>query len=166
MSFAFQCSTCGEWHEGMPALSAQAPTYYYSIPEDERGSRCFLDTDICVVDEEFYFLRSNLLIPVEGLETSFMWGIWVSVSKANFADYFDHYDSPERNQLGPYFGWLSSILSAYPDTENLKTLVHLQVPGTRPRIEMEPTDHPLAVEQRNGITQDRLKEIYSACLHS
>jgi hypothetical protein len=28
-------------------------------------------------------------------------------------------------------------------------------------IELEPTDHPLAVEQRDGITFDRVLEIYA-----
>jgi len=31
----------------------------------------------------------------------------------------------------------------------------------RPRIELEPTDHPLAIEQRAGITFDRLLDIYA-----
>jgi hypothetical protein len=35
----------------------------------------------------------------------------------------------------------------------------------RPRIELEPTDHPLAVEQREGISAARLAEIYSYFAH-
>jgi hypothetical protein len=34
--------------------------------------------------------------------------------------------------------------------------------GTRPHIELEPTDHPLAVEQRRGITVARVIEIAEA----
>jgi hypothetical protein len=33
--------------------------------------------------------------------------------------------------------------------------------SVRPYIELEPTDHPLAVEQRNGISVDRVAEIYA-----
>ena len=53
----------------------------------------------------------------------------------------------------------------YPSTENLKTRVHLRDDGARPYIELEPTDHPLAVEQRNGITADRVAEIYAYYEH-
>jgi hypothetical protein len=35
----------------------------------------------------------------------------------------------------------------------------------RPFIELEPTDHPLALEQKNGITVDRVAEIYAYCVH-
>lgn len=47
----------------------------------------------------------------------------------------------------------------------MKTMVHLRDNGIRPFIELEPTDHPLAVEQREGITVERLAEIYSLIMH-
>jgi hypothetical protein len=53
----------------------------------------------------------------------------------------------------------------YPDTLNLKTMVHLRDGGIRPFVELEPTEHPLAVEQRTGITHDRVAEIYEKMLH-
>jgi len=37
-------------------------------------------------------------------------------------------------------------------TVNLKTMVHARAVGLRPWLELEPTDHPLAVEQRTGIS--------------
>ncbi|MFE6856425.1 DUF2199 domain-containing protein, partial [Streptomyces sp. NPDC057674] len=66
-----------------------------------------------------------------------------------------------------YFGWLSTELSLYsPSTINLKTHVHTRPVGHRPRIELEPTDHPLAVEQRTGITLARVREIAETVLHA
>jgi len=56
-------------------------------------------------------------------------------------------------------------LPLYPSTENLKTRVHLRDNGVRPYIELEATDHPLAVEQRNGIAADRVAEIYAHYEH-
>jgi hypothetical protein len=47
----------------------------------------------------------------------------------------------------------------YPETLGLKTFVRQRGIGVRPYIELEPTDHPLAVEQREGITKERLGEI-------
>jgi Uncharacterized protein conserved in bacteria (DUF2199) len=48
---------------------------------------------------------------------------------------------------------------------NLKTHVHTREVGRRPFIELEPTDHPLAVEQRDGITWERVQEIAEQVLH-
>lgn len=50
-------------------------------------------------------------------------------------------------------------------TLNLKTHVHTRPVGERPCVELEPTDHPLAVEQRTGITLDRVLKIATAVLH-
>lgn len=46
-----------------------------------------------------------------------------------------------------------------PDTLNLKTNVHIREVGMRSFIELEPADHPLAVEQRDGITHVRTEEL-------
>ena len=66
---------------------------------------------------------------------------------------------PHGRDLGPRFGWFSNRLKGYPDTLNLKCQVHPRAGRQRPWIELEATDHPLALEQRNGITFDRLLEI-------
>jgi len=62
-------------------------------------------------------------------------------------------------------GWLNAELPLYPSTVNLKTKVHLRDDGVRPSIELEPTDHPLAVEQREGIPVARVAEIYAYFEH-
>lgn len=63
------------------------------------------------------------------------------------------------------FGWLATRLPYEPDTINLKTMVYIRRVGIRPYIELEPTDHPLAVEQRRGITIGRVQEIAEMILH-
>jgi hypothetical protein len=44
-------------------------------------------------------------------------------------------------------------------------MVHLRDHGIRPYIELEVTEHPLAVEQRSGITMQRVAEIYGLMAH-
>jgi hypothetical protein len=52
-----------------------------------------------------------------------------------------------------------------PGTLNLKINLRTQPIGQRPLIDVEPTDHPLAVEQRTGITLDRVREIAEMMSH-
>ena len=89
----------------------------------------------------------------------------MSLSAQSFEDFVACLDTQKRAHIGPFFGWLSAELPVYPATENLKTRVHLRDNGIRPYIELEPTDHPLAIEQRNGITADRVAEIYAYYEH-
>lgn len=163
--FRFKCAVCDEWHEGMPSFGAIAPLYYYYIPEAEREARCQLSSDTCIIDERDFFVRGCIELPVEGTEEPFIWGVWVSLSKEHFAEFEAHFECDSRVLQGPYFGWLSAAIATYPDTENLKTMVHMRDNGQRPYIELEPTEHPLAVEQRNGISRDRVAEIYAAYMH-
>jgi hypothetical protein len=62
---------------------------------------------------------------------------------------------------------LASELATYtPTTLNLKANVHSQPVGIRPTVELEPTEHPLAVQQRIGIALARVQAIAERGLHS
>ena len=83
----------------------------------------------------------------------------------NFKRTVQRWETEGRENEPPYFGWLSTRLELYPETMSLKTHVHTRPVGQRPFIELEPTDHPLAVEQRSGITMVRVREIAATLLH-
>ena len=163
--FRFKCTGCGEWHEGMPGFDAAAPLYYYSVPEAQRPTRCELTPNTCIVDGEAFFVKGCIEIHVHGASEPFIWGTWVSLSQRNFEEFAGLLDAESRSAYGPYFAWLSAEFTVYPTAENLKTHVHLRDAGLRPYIELEPTNHPLAIEQREGITVDRVAEIYAAYGH-
>jgi hypothetical protein len=74
------------------------------------------------------------------------------------------WEQPDRDSIGPLFGWLNTSLEFYPETVNLKAHVHINPPPFIPSIKLEPTDHPLAVEQRQGMTLQRVIEIAEALL--
>jgi hypothetical protein len=166
-SRGYRCRRCGEHHDELPLhYGAEAPAAAYSVPARERKSRVLLSSDQCVIDGEHFFIVGNLEIPVIGYDGDhFSWDVWVSLSKKNFERAFRLWTTPGREAEPPYFGWLSTALPGYPDTLSLKTHVHTREVGRRPRVELEPTDHPLAVEQRTGITWDRVQEIAELVLH-
>ncbi|MEV7291227.1 DUF2199 domain-containing protein [Streptomyces microflavus] len=135
-------------------------------PSFESDPNSMLSSDQCVIKGQHFFIRGLIEIPVIGGEDVFSWGVWVSLSKENFAGALDVWNTEGREAEKPYFGWLSTELALYSEsTTDLKTNAHTRPVGKRPYIELEPTDHPLAVEQRAGITQDRIREIAIAVLH-
>lgn len=163
-TFRWKCTTCSELHEGIPDLAVQAPSPWLEIPEAERSSRGRIESDTCVIDERDYFVRGVIEIPIAQTDHTFGYGVWVSLSSANFERFVALGGSSEV-PLDPWFGWLSVRLPGYPDTLLLKTHVHLQPRPLRPTIELEPTDHPLAMEQRVGIRLARVYEIVEHALH-
>jgi hypothetical protein len=137
----------------LPDIGWQWPDPYFGVPEPERDERVRSTSDLCVIDEEHFFIRGILLIPVHGQSERFGLGIWVSQSKQSFDTYLESFDS---NEIGPFFGWLSNKLPFYSEsTWALKTMAHFQGNGERPRIELDPCDHPLYRDIVNGISLEQ-----------
>jgi hypothetical protein len=162
--YRFKCSICDDWHEGFPDVGYAQPDYAWNIPEAERAKRVILTSDLCAVDYEHYFIRGVLRVPILGTNEEFCWGVWTTLSLDNFRRYESHYDHDMSNWK-PMFGWLSNQLPAYPETLNLKLSIQTRGSGDRPEFTLEPTDHPLAADQRDGIKPERLLEIVTPYLH-
>jgi hypothetical protein len=154
---SFRCETCGEPHEGLPDIGMEAPDPYLAVPEAERQARTTMSSDRCTVkgdDGEHYFVRGVILLPIRGQDEPFGLGVWVSQSRENYERYVAESD------MAPTFCWLVNHIPHYEETTFLlKTRAHFRPGGLCPTIELEPTDHPLAVEQRTGITLGRAWEI-------
>lgn len=141
-----------------------APYPWFEVPESERANRCVLDDDLCAVDEH-RFVRGRIELPVRDGTEPFVWLVWVSLSAKNFDRTVELWRHEGREHEPPYFGWLMSALPYTPPTLGLATHVHTSPVGKRPTIELEPTDHPLAIEQRDGITMARVRVIAESLLH-
>ena len=164
----FRCSTCDKDHDlAELSFGADAPAQWSMLRDNERA-RSELSSDQCVIDADdrvHYFVRGCLDIPILGTDRVFTWGVWTSLSEANFFEMSDRWEDPGRVRCGPYFGWLCTAIPEYPDTMYLKAMVHQQSLGVRPRIELDRSDHPLAVDQRDGVEMSRLEGIATRLLH-
>ena len=156
---AWECSSCGLAHVGLFDLASDNPDFWQRSTEKSPnsavlGSDNVLAEDFCIIDGQHYFVRCVLELPLVGLSgKAFGFGVWVTLSKKNFAVYCENFGSGQRGTLGPWFGWFSNRLKGYPDTLNLKCQVCPQEGRQRPHIELEAGDHPLA---RRTANRDRL----------
>jgi hypothetical protein len=163
---SWMCSKCGVLHDSVPdSYAFNAPWPWYLTSDKTRNATSFLSENECVLERQDYFVAGCLEIPVIGREAPFIWGVWVSLSKDNFDRQRLLRTDPARVHEPSYFGWLSSRIQVYPDTILLKTHVHSRPVGMKPYIELEPTGHPLAVDQRNGISLERVQQIAEAMQH-
>lgn len=154
---AYRCSTCGKLHDDLPDLGADKPDQWWAVPAEERAERIKLTSDTCEIDNEHFFIRGVIEIPIHHQDSRFGFGVWVSQKRENF---FTYLKNPDTSEIGPFFGWLCTRLTYYEkDIEFLKTIAHFRGGGLRPTIELEPTDHPLAIDQREGISLDKAWEI-------
>lgn len=149
MDYAWTCPCCGKQFDNLPlSFGVGGPDQWNAIPENERATRCKKMDDICIIDDKDNFVHGCLEIPILGREETFVWGAWVSVSDKSLKRILELWSADDADDEPPFFGWLCNTLSLYPNTLGLATNVHLRSGNRRPLIELEPTDHPFAVEQR------------------
>jgi hypothetical protein len=165
MHHSWTCRCCGGQFDELPLnFASAAPGPWLELTEEERSARGKIDSDICVIDRQQFFVRGCLEVPIIDYSTAFVWGIWISVAKPSFRRVLDLWNAEVRESEPPLFGWLCNTIYGYPDTYGLKTNVHLRNNRERPFVELEPTDHPLAIEQRTGISLSRAEEIVATLL--
>jgi hypothetical protein len=95
MNHVWTCRCCGRQFDTLPLdFACEAPDHWLEIPESERDARGKLDSDVCMIDDKDTFVRGCLEIPIIGREDCFIWGVWVSVSKASFTRILELWDAP------------------------------------------------------------------------
>jgi hypothetical protein len=151
--------------DGPPlAWHFNAPDVWNALSPEAREQRGELSSDQCVIDQEHFFIRGLVQIPIIHADGPFEWGVWVSLSKANFDRATTLWHDPNRVNEPTYFGWLCNSIPGYPETLHLKTAVRTRDVGLRPLVELEPTDHQLSIEQHSGITVARLR-VFAEQIH-
>lgn len=116
------------------------------------------------MDKQHFFHRGRLTIPINDYKEDLIFNVWTSISEDNFEIRMDAWEDPKRTENDPYFGWLQSIIPTYGDTINIKSIALENEVGLIPEIRITEDDHPLRVDQENGITYDQAQEIVNEIL--
>lgn len=162
---SYTCSCCGQVYDVLPlCFGSEYPHYYLSVPSEQREKRIELNESLCVVDEEHFFHRGRLTIPIKDHSENLVFNVWASISADNFNKRMDLWEDPNRVMEEPYFGWLQTMVPTYGDTINIKTIAFEQAPGLIPEIKSTEEGHCLTIDQENGITYKRATEIVDEIL--
>ena len=161
---SFHCAECNALHEGLPDIGMTYPQPYLDVPEEDRALLTTVSLDRCTVrqeDAEHYFIRGVIFVPVHEQVEPWGIGVWISQSKTNFDLY------KRKLEMAPTVGWLMNSLPFYDrETLHLKCRAQFHYDGRRPSFEVEPTDHPLSLDQRNGIPRKRAWDIVHSLMPS
>jgi hypothetical protein len=160
----FVCSVCGEFHaERMLDIRMSLPDAVYALDEEERERRAWIADDFVVLDTERHFVRGLLEIPVPELDSRFGYGVWTEVAEADFHELFRRWRDPDP---GPAVdAALANELTPYVATTGLGSRLEPVSADRLPLVELLESDHPLAVDQRRGISADRSDELAATVLH-
>lgn len=65
-----------------------------------------------MIDDEFFFIRGCLELPVIGNDEPFIRGVWASLSKESVKRCHEIWDQEGRESESPFFGWFVHIAAA------------------------------------------------------
>ncbi|MET0934799.1 MAG: DUF2199 domain-containing protein [Luteibacter sp.] len=158
------CAICGTTHEEDELeLSYGRPDAIFDMPTDERSLDVYESDDACVIDDERFFLRATLPLPVHGRSSDYHIGVWVEVGEEIFHRVGDLWDDPLQAAEPPMKGTLANEIRLHGHSLGEPLLMQLTGPATRPQVFISDRDHSLGREQREGISTHRASE-YSAGL--
>ncbi len=162
---SWRCDICGTEHDEIPLCFGLDAPWRSLVPESEFEQRVALTRDQCVVDEQHFFIRGHIEIPVLEYPKPLVFSVWSSLSEHSFLHMSARWEAWDRASDPPYFGWLCSAIPIYPSTIQLKLSVQSRPPGSTPLFILEATEHPLALDQHNGITIHRWHQLAHELLH-
>jgi hypothetical protein len=157
----YRCPTCTDRHDGFPALAYAMPDVLFALPVAERDARAVVSSDLCILDDERYFIRCVMTVPVLDCDQTIEYGPWVEVDASDFARYAVHFNG------GGHPGWVAAegfLANAFPanghTTLGLNCMVRVASnKSQRPSVEILDHTHALQAEQVNGVPLPRALEI-------
>lgn len=164
---AIEMAIFGENHRrfGEPEIGTLAyrrPSLFLEIPEEEIDLRTKCNEDLCVIDDEKFFIRGVLKLPIRETDNHFAWGVWIQVAQVDFERYLDLWDTENVTDETSMTGHLANEIETYVGSEGLEVHVHLQAEKQRPLFVVDSEQHPLGVDQRIGITSERVTQFWQA----
>lgn len=168
--FAYRCGSCDEIHEGSPSFGFDEPDHYACLTDEQKAVNARITSDFCEItfeDRTDFFIRALLEVPIHGVSEPFLWGVWVSISQKSYERYVETYDAPVEGD--GFFGWVCNSIPWYPETRNLASDIYVQTVGLRPLLRLHSgstDDHPLILDQVNGITAAKAQQIAEFVLHT
>jgi hypothetical protein len=169
MEMAWTCRCCGRQFDTLPTgWSWAKPDLWAETPEALRQPASRLDSDLCRMefgDRTHHFIRGTLEIPIIGTDDVLSWGVWSSLSERSFERALELWDAEDVSGEERRFGWLANRLPPYADARSVALEVWLRSDGLRPSFRaVSPEDHPIVVDQGQGVTLERVQDYVTALM--
>ena len=162
------CSQCGKVHPLADSeLGFGLPDAIFALSKEDRSKRCRIQTDVCVLDRERFFLRGLLPLPVTGRAQDYRIGVWAEIAGDVYRRIHALWSDPTQADEPRLPGILASHLPMnVKESAGLPVWIHLTGPKTRPEFYMRSVHHPLYVEQTHGIDEHRALEYSDRTRHT
>ena len=146
------CSVCGKDHPVEDIEKTyRLPDAIFGLSEEEREKRARISSDFCLLENQV-FVRGLIPVPIQGKEDVYCWGVWAEISWSAYKELYRTWDQEDCSGFEDLDGTLANALPVYDGTVGLPVRI-VRKPDARPFFFVS-VDHPLAHDQRDGISAD------------
>lgn len=154
------CPSCGVAHNGLSvSIPVSRPTLTDKVPPHEWEERVWSNGEMCVIDDERFFLYGSVVLPILGHSEEFAWGAWAEVSEELFMWYQGIRGDGGREANAPFAAVMATDIPFYPVTLGLPLMVRIEPLGLRPDFVLDASAHPLVQDHRGGVTPEHIQSI-------
>lgn len=154
------CPCCGLAHNGLSAsIPVSRPTLTDKVPPAEWAERVWSNGEMCVIDDERFFLYGSVVLPITGHADEFAWGAWAEISEEQFMWYQGIRGDEGREANAPFAAVMATDIPFYPVTLGLPLMVRIEPLGLRPDFVLDAGPHPLVQDQAGGVSPERVESI-------
>jgi len=139
-------------------LSYRLPDAIASMDTDEIKKKCQSSKDYVVCEDEYYYLRCILPLPVQDTGKDYSIGVWAQVSEKSFIRIWELWEDPDQVNELPFNGLLANSVHLNTHVEDIEIEVTLTGVKSRPSVKIKDAESSLYKEQQNGITVHRASE--------
>ena len=159
-----KCPCCGEL---VPAarieLAYKLPDDIASMDAEERDAQCKYSDDYVVCNDEYFYVRCVIPLPVVDSDINYSIGAWAQVSQNSFTNIWELWSDPDQVKEPPISALLANTIHLNTHTEDIEVQVQLTGPKSRPTILIRDSKSSLYSEQNHGITVHRASEYSDLC---
>jgi hypothetical protein len=161
------CDICGVQH--IPddlSFAADEPDPISQLFREERSRRVSTDSDFAILDEEVFFVRGLIVVPVHEY-SPLLFGIWANLHSDHFSLMKQVRADGSPNAASFHLpARLTNTFACYPSLLNRRVRAIPQRDGRRPEFILVDSDHPLYGHQREGISLVLAASLAAKVVHS
>jgi hypothetical protein len=152
----YRCPDCREIHDGLPDLCFALPDAVFELDAAARDDRALVSSDLCVLDDQRFFIRCVLEVALADHTDVFAYGLWAEVAARDFNRYAVYYNTDAPSAVSTFPGRIANRLPLTAETQGLECSITLSnEEGMRPAITVADGTHALHGEQQNGVALNR-----------
>lgn len=150
----YQCEICGKRHNLYNFQEYPEPDYLHNLSKEERENRVEETGDMLLIDKSFLLVKGIIFIEIKDISDWFSFEVWVRIEVKYFLERLE--EDKDGVSDKPFYGTLENDIFFYGNAKGAKVDVIFPAEGKQIRIEVLEKNHPMTIDQKNGISKEKL----------